>query len=111
MKLYSDGVLLNNNGFFESDGVPDSDESSFEEVQKRIRAHGNVTGTQVKSDDNYHYYLWRDAMRLVELLEAANEQIKELEKPASDFTINVDVGLDGEKIARAVQAFNEVINK
>lgn len=73
-KLYSDNVLLNNNGF----DAPKSDLSTLEEVKERVAAHGRAKIADIKSTGDYHYFLWRDAKRLVELLEEANAKINEL---------------------------------
>lgn len=70
------GVVLNNNG---THGF-DSDTSTLEQVRARIKAHGSLTGEETKTDDMLHYYLWRDAGRLLRLLDAANRKIADLER-------------------------------
>lgn len=89
-----------------------NEEQDLESIRRRVTAHGSTCHKDREESGNYgDYYgtLWSDAKNLLDLLDEANEKIKSLEEPKagkSDFVLNVTVGLDGEKIARAVQAFN-----
>lgn len=110
--LYFDGVCLSAH----------NEEKDLASIRRRINAHG-VSCHADRIDGNagtdsclrywdFYSALFGEVRNLLNLLDEANKEIERSSVSHSpESAVKVNLSLDGQKINRAVQAFNEVMGE
>ncbi|MHB8545069.1 MAG: hypothetical protein ACYC9S_13870 [Leptospirales bacterium] len=108
--------------YFKGVDLSSTDEKDLPSIRRRVGAHGSschadrIQSSQDISKDHryWQFYssLYQDAVNLLKLLDEANKEMERLSVSHSPGpAVKVNLSLDGQKINRAIQAFNEVMGE